>query len=89
MDDCGANRNTVHYHVQDMPQLIETTINEDMGKIICEHSSVKFMEECFTAIIDFALKNRDVRNFVRKTSPDNRPGWFLRLSLNENACAHG
>lgn len=58
VDDCGVNRNTFYYYYQDLPQLMESIVNEDADRIIREHLSVESMEECFNAIIGFALENR-------------------------------
>lgn len=58
VDDCGVNRNTFYYYFQDLPQLVETVVNEDADRMIREHSSVGSLEECLNTIIGFALENR-------------------------------
>lgn len=58
VDDCGVNRNTFYYHFQDIPQLVETIIQEDAARMIREHPQINSIEECMEAIIDFALKNK-------------------------------
>lgn len=58
VDDCGVNRNTFYYYFQDLPQLVETIVNEDAERIIREHPTIESIEECLNAIIGFALKNR-------------------------------
>lgn len=58
VDDCGVNRNTFYYYFQDLPQLVETIVNEDADRIIREYSTVDSIEECLDAIIGFALQNR-------------------------------
>lgn len=58
VDDCGVNRNTFYYYFQDLPQLVETIVDEDAQRIIREHPTVESIEDCLNAAIDFALKNR-------------------------------
>lgn len=58
VDDCGINRNTFYYHFQDIPQLVETIIQDEAEQLISEHSSLDSIEECLEAIITFALKNK-------------------------------
>lgn len=58
VDDCGVNRNTFYYYFQDIPQLVETIIDEETRRIISEYPSIDSIEECLYAMIDFALKNR-------------------------------
>lgn len=59
MDDCGVNRNTFYYYFQDLPQLVESIVNEDADRMIRENPTMESMEACLNAIIDFALKNRN------------------------------
>ena len=58
VDACGVNRNTFYYYFQDIPQLVETIINEDADRVIQEHPSIKSVEDCLNAAIRFALENR-------------------------------
>lgn len=58
VEDCGVNRNTFYYYFQDLPQLIETIVDEDAKRIIEEYPAVDSMEECLNAVVGFALKNR-------------------------------
>lgn len=58
VDDCGVNRNTFYYYFQDIPQLLESIVNEDVQRIIREHPTIGSMEECLDAMIGFALENR-------------------------------
>ena len=55
---CGVNRNTFYYYFQDIPQLVETIINEDANRVIQEHPSIESVEDCLNAAIRFALENR-------------------------------
>ena len=58
VDACGINRNTFYYHFRDLPQLVETIVNEDADRVIREHLSIDSIEACLNAIIGFALENR-------------------------------
>lgn len=58
VDACGVNRNTFYYYFQDIPQLVETIINEDADRVIQEHPSIESVEDCLNAAIRFALENR-------------------------------
>lgn len=58
VDDCGINRNTFYYYFHDLPQLIETIVEEDAQRIIREHLAISSIEECLNSIIAFALENR-------------------------------
>ena len=55
---CEINRNTFYYYFQDIPQLVETIINEDANRVIQEHPSIESVEDCLNAAIRFALENR-------------------------------
>lgn len=58
VNDCGVNRNTFYYHYQDLPQLIESIVNEDADRIIREFPEIDSIEKCLDSMIDFSLKNR-------------------------------
>ncbi len=58
VDDCGVNRNTFYYYYQDLPQLIESIVNEDADRIIQEYPTLNSMEECLDAAVSFSLKNK-------------------------------
>lgn len=58
VDDCGVNRNTFYYYFQDIPQLLESIVDEDAQRIIREHPTAGSIEECLNEMIGFALENR-------------------------------
>jgi len=71
VDDCHVNRNTFYYHYQDLPQLIETIVEEDTQRIIRDYSSIGSVEECLSAMIGFALENqRAVMHIYHSVSRD-------------------
>ena len=36
VDDCGVNRNTFYYYYQDLPQLLESIVDEEADRLIRE-----------------------------------------------------
>ena len=55
VEDCGVNRNTFYYYYQDLPQLIESIVNEDAERMIREHPTVESLEDCINAALSFDL----------------------------------
>ena len=58
VDTCGVNRNTFYYYFQDIPQLVETIVDEAADQVISQYPSVDSVEECLNAAVGFALDNR-------------------------------
>lgn len=58
VETCGVNRNTFYYYYQDIPQLLQTVVNEESERIVRENQTIGSTEECLNAAIDFALRNR-------------------------------
>ena len=58
VDECGVNRNTFYYYYEDIPQLLESVVNEDADRIIREYPTVDSLDECINAALEFALTNR-------------------------------
>ena len=58
VEDCGINRNSFYYHFADIPTLLEEIITEEANRIISAHPTVDSIEECLTAVMEFALKNK-------------------------------
>ncbi|MGN0735105.1 MAG: TetR/AcrR family transcriptional regulator C-terminal domain-containing protein [Anaerovoracaceae bacterium] len=58
VDDCGVNRNTFYYHFHDIPELLETIVDDEMERMIREHPNIDSMQACFDAILEFALANK-------------------------------
>ena len=44
VEDCGVNRNTFYYYYQDLPQLMESIVNEDAERIIREHPTMILLQ---------------------------------------------
>ena len=58
VDDCGVNRNTFYYYYQDLPQLMESIVDEDAERIIRGHPTIDSLDDCINAALEFALANR-------------------------------
>ena len=58
VDECGVNRNTFYYYFEDIPQLMESVVNEDAERIIREHPTIDSLDDCINAALEFALTNR-------------------------------
>ena len=58
VEDCNVNRNTFYYYYQDLPQLLESVVNEETERIIRENPSIGSIEDCLNATISFAQNNR-------------------------------
>mgnify|MGYP004541827663 FL=1 len=57
-EDCGINRNTFYYHFTDIPALIEEIVMESVNALIEEYPTIDSLEQCFSAVFKFALKNK-------------------------------
>ena len=58
VDTCGVNRNTFYYHFADIPQLLESIIQEDSERILQQNAPLHSLEDCLQAALSFALENR-------------------------------
>ena len=71
VDDCGVNRNTFYYYYQDLPQLIESIVEEDADRLIGKNPTPESLLDCFQSIIRFALENRKaVMHIYRSVNRD-------------------
>lgn len=71
VEDCNVNRNTFYYYYQDLPQLLETIVEEDALRIIKEYPAIESVEDCLSAVISFAMKNRTaVMHIYRSVNRD-------------------
>lgn len=58
VEDCGINRNTFYYHFKDLNELLETTMDEVVQRIVRAHPTVASVESCFDALVEFVLEHR-------------------------------
>ena len=67
--DCGINRNTFYYYFEDIPKLIESTVEEDAEQVIQSYPTIEKFEDCLEAVIDLALaKKRAVLHIYHSAS---------------------
>lgn len=77
VENCGINRNTFYYHYQDIPELLESIIQEEAERLITEHPTFGSMESCMNTIIDFAMENKILVMHIYKSV--NRDVFEKRL----------
>ena len=83
VNECGVNRNTFYYHFQDIPQLLESIIQEDADELIRRYPTIHSAEECLEAIIEFSLAHRkSVLHIYRSVNRDIFEQYQWRV------CAH-
>ena len=58
VEECGVNRNTFYYHYSDIPQLLESIIQEDAERTILAQPQLSSLEDCLETALRFALENR-------------------------------
>ena len=58
VEHCGINRNTFYYYYHDIPQLLESIVDEEADRMINAHPAVESLEDCLLAAVAFALENR-------------------------------
>ena len=59
-DNCGVNRQTFYYHFQDVYALLEWIFEEELEKLIPEHTDPASWEEAFLNVFSELLKNRSL-----------------------------
>lgn len=64
VEDCGINRNSFYYHFQSIPNLIEEIIKEEANNIIEKYPTINSMNECFNAVFQFALENKNAVHHI-------------------------
>lgn len=58
VEDCGVNRNTFYYYYHDIPELLESIVDDEIEEIIREYPTVDSIELCLTVAMKFALENK-------------------------------
>lgn len=80
VDDCGVNRNTFYYYYHDIPELLESIVDDEIEKIISEYPTIDTIEDCLTVAMKFALENRKAAlHMFRSVSRDvyERYQWHV------------
>lgn len=82
-DGCGFNRNTIYYHYDDLPSLVEEIAVEAAERIIKEYTDYGSLEACLDTAVSFAFQHkREVLNIFNSS---NRDVYELYLM---NICEH-
>ena len=58
VEECGINRNSLYYHFQDIPALIEESIIEETNSILEDISGITTMRESVEKIIRRLYQNK-------------------------------
>lgn len=58
VDQCQINRNTFYYHFHDIPDLLESTIKEEVDYIIQAYSKFGSPMDCLTPIVHHSLRRK-------------------------------
>ena len=58
VNDCGVSRNTFYYYFQDIPELIESIINQYFDTLIDKHPKIESIGDCIDAITNLWLNNK-------------------------------
>lgn len=82
-DGCGFNRNTIYYHYDDLPGLVEEIALEAAERIIKDYSDYSSLEACLDTAVSFALQHK--REALNIYNSSNRNVYELYLM---NICEH-
>ena len=77
VDDCGVNRNTFYYYYQDLPQLVESVVDEDAERIIRGHPTIDSLAVSYTHL-DVYKRQPQLRPHRHCLRPVTCPGCRLR-----------
>ncbi len=76
-EGCGFNRNTIYYHYDDIPCLVEDIVVETAERIISEYSDYHSLESCLERLASFALEHKRIVLNIYNSS--NRSVYELYL----------
>ena len=76
-EGCGFNRNTIYYHYDDIPGLVEEIVIETAEKIISDYSDYHSLEACIDKMAEFALEHK--RTVLNIYNSSNRSVYELYL----------
>lgn len=76
-EGCGFNRNTIYYHYDDIPCLVEEIVIETAEKIISDYSDYHSLEACIDKMAEFALEHK--RTVLNIYNSSNRSVYELYL----------
>ena len=76
-EDCGFNRNTIYYHYDDIPCLVEEIVIDTAERIISEYTDYHSLEACLEKMAAFALEHKRIVLNIYNSS--NRSVYELYL----------
>ena len=76
-EGCGFNRNTIYYHYDDIPCLVEEIVIDTAEKIISEYTDYHSLEACLEKMAAFALEHKHIVLNIYNSS--NRSVYELYL----------
>ena len=76
-EGCGFNRNTIYYHYDDIPCLVEDIVIETADRIISEYTDFSSLDACLEAAVKFALEHK--RGVLNIYNSSNRSVYELYL----------
>ena len=76
-EGCVFNRNTIYYHYDDIPCLVEEIVIETAEKIISDYSDYHSLEACIDKMAEFALEHK--RTVLNIYNSSNRSVYELYL----------
>ena len=75
--ECGVNRNTFYYHFRDIPDLLESIVQEDCNQIIEDYPDIDSIESCLLVALDFARKRKKIISHIYNSA--DRPFFEKNL----------
>ena len=67
-EGCGFNRNTIYYHYDDIPGLVEEIVIDTAERIISEYTDYHSLEACLEKMAAFARMNESISTSVMEIS---------------------
>lgn len=68
VDNCHINRNTFYYYFKDIPDLIETILEEDSEHVLEDNPNLNNVEDCINTVIEHTLKKRNAFLHIYKSA---------------------
>lgn len=79
VEDCGINRNTFYYHFEDIPALINESVQEQAERIIAENSGDS-MEACLHDILRLMMeKKKEILNIYNSINREVMERHIMQL----------
>ena len=76
-EGCGFNRNTIYYHYDDIPCLVEEIVIEAADQIIAQYTDFSSLDACLEKAVEFAIERK--RSVLNIYNSSNRSVYELYL----------